>query len=298
VPGCRTRGRLAAVPFFDGGEILAIVTLRELLDAGVHYGHRTSRRNPKMDRFIFGKRNAIHIIDLRETIRGLIKATRFLFRAGEEGRQVLLVGTKRQAASVVGDCAARARMPHVNNRWLGGTLTNFRTIRSRLGRLEELEALEETGEINNYSKKMIASLQREKRKIKENLEGIRSMNRLPGALIVIDPRREKIAVYEAFKLGIPVVALIDTDSDPEPVDIPIPGNDDAIRSIQLVTDKLTDAYVAGRSSYMGGADAKPEPGAARAAAQPAAASEIQSPPEETAEAPSREESAGAAETRE
>ncbi len=243
---------------------MAIVTLRELLDAGVHYGHRTSRRNPKMDRYIFGKRNAIHIIDLRETIRGLIKATRFLMRIAEDGKQVLLVGTKRQAVDVIKDYAGRAQMPYVNHRWLGGTLTNFRTIRSRLGRLEELEALEETGEINNYSKKMIATLEREKRKIKENLEGIRTMNRLPGAVIVIDPRREKTAVYEASKLRIPVISLIDTDSDPTLIDIPIPGNDDAIRSIQLMIDKLTNACVAGRSSFMEGADAKPVPGAVEA----------------------------------
>lgn len=222
-----------------------------------------------MDRYIFGKRNAIHIIDLRETIRGLIKATRFLKRIAEEGKTVLLVGTKRQAASVLEEIAKRSQLPYVNNRWLGGTLTNFRTIRSRLGRLEQLEALEETGEIATYSKKMIASLQREKRKIKANLEGIRKMNRLPGALIVIDPRREKIAVYEAFKLGIPVVALADTDADPDLVDIPIPGNDDAIRCIQLVVDKLANAFVAGRASYMRDEDAKPDADAIAAAAQPA-----------------------------
>jgi len=226
-----------------------------------------------MDPFIFGKRHSIHIIDLRETIRGLIKAARFLRRIAQEGEQVLLVGTKNQAAGILAESAARAQMPYVATRWLGGTLTNFRTIRSRLGRLEELEALEETGEINNYSKKMIATLNREKRKIKENLEGIRSMDRLPGAVVVIDPRREKIAVREAAKLGIPIVALIDTDSDPDMIDIPIPGNDDAIRSIQLVVDKLTNAYVAGRSAYMQGADAKPEPEAVAAAAQPAASSE-------------------------
>jgi small subunit ribosomal protein S2 len=261
---------LAAALFSQGGEILAIVTLRELLDAGVHYGHRTSRRNPKMDRYIFAKRNAIHIVDLRETIRGLIKATRFLHRIAEDGQTALLVGTKRQAAPVLQECAERSQLPYVNNRWLGGTLTNFRTIRSRLGRLEELEALEDTGEIANYSKKMIATLQREKRKIKANLEGIRKMSRLPGALIVIDPRREKIAVYEAYKLGIPIVALTDTDADPSLVDIPIPGNDDAIRCIQLMLDKLTNAFVAGRASYMsGGADAKPDADAMAAAAQPA-----------------------------
>jgi small subunit ribosomal protein S2 len=268
---------------------LALVTLRELLDAGVHYGHRTSRRNPKMDPYIFGKRNSIHIVDLRETIRGLIRATRFLHRVAEEGKQVLLVGTKAQAASLVQECATRAQVPYVSSRWLGGMLTNFRTIRSRLGRLEELEALEETGQINSYSKKMIATLTREKRKIKENLAGIRTMNRLPGALVVIDPKREKIAVYEAYKLGIPVVALIDTDSDPQFVDIPIPGNDDAIRSIQLVIDTLTNSFVAGRSSYMEGVEAKPEAEAVEAAAQPPL------PGEETAEVkpPERGQSAAA-----
>ena len=253
---------------------MATVTLRELLDAGVHYGHRTSRRNPKMDRFIFGKRNSIHILDLRETIRGLIKATRFLRRIAEEGQPVLLVGTKRQAAGVIEECAHRAQMPYVNNRWLGGTLTNFRTIRSRLGRLEELENLETTGEMQKLSKKMVSALTREKRKIKSNLEGIRTMVRLPGAMVVIDPRREKNAIAEAVKLGIPVIALLDTDADPTLVDIAIPGNDDAIRAIQLVTNKLTDAYVAGRSSYMLGLEAKPEIGATE-----------QLPPPEAAEGP-------------
>jgi len=258
---------------------LAITTLKELLDAGVHYGHRTSRRNPKMDPFIFGKRHSIHILDIRETLRGLIKGTRFLQRIAEEGKQALLVGTKNQASGIIEEAAARAQMPYVTSRWLGGILTNFRTIRSRLSRLEELEALDETGEINNYSKKMIATLNREKRKIKENLDGIRNMNRLPGALVIIDPRREKNAVREAVKLGIPVVALIDTDSDPDLIDIPIPGNDDAIRSIQLIIDKLTNAYVAGRSSYMEGMEAKPLPEAAEAAAQPAAVAESVSTPE-------------------
>ena len=251
MPGCphAERADPSRPSLFSKEAILAIVTLRELLDAGVHYGHRTSRRNPKMDRYIFGKRNSIHIVDLRETIRGLIKACRFLHRLGEEGQQVLLVGTKRQAAPVIEECAARAQTPYVSNRWLGGTLTNFKTIRSRLSRLEELEKLEETGEINSYSKKMISTLQREKRKIKGNLEGIRKMTTLPGALVVIDPKREKNAVHEANKLGIPVICLVDTDSDPTVADIPIPGNDDAIRSIQLITNKLTDAYVAGRAQW-------------------------------------------------
>jgi small subunit ribosomal protein S2 len=259
--------------------------LRELLDAGVHYGHRTSRRAPEMEPYIFGKRNAIHILDLRETIRGLVKASRFLQRVAEEGKQALLVGTKSQATGIVEELGAKAQMPYVSHRWLGGTLTNFRTIRSRLDRLEELESLEETGQIDVYSKKMIASLQREKAKIKQNLEGIRNMNRLPGALVVVDPGRERIAVAEANKLGIPVVALIDTDSDPRVIDIPIPGNDDAIRSIQLITDKLANAYVAGRSSHMYGVEAKPEPGAA------AAATEQAEQPAQAAEKPEKEEAA-------
>ncbi|MBI2194946.1 MAG: 30S ribosomal protein S2 [Planctomycetes bacterium] len=213
---------------------MALVTVRELLQAGVHYGHHTSRWNPKMKRYIFGKRNSIHIINLLETVRGLAKACKFLKKITARGESVIIVGTKRQALPVVAAEAQRAGIPYVNERWLGGMLTNFQTVRSRLGRLLELEELEVSGKISQYSKKEASALMREKRKILRNLDGVRSLERHPGALIVIDPRREKIAVLEANKLGIPVIALIDTDCDPDRVNIPIPGNDDAIKSIQVI----------------------------------------------------------------
>ena len=217
------------------------VNVKEILDAGVHYGHRTSRWNPKMRPYIYGRRNQIHIIDLKETIRGLLRAKRYLGRVAEHGSLVLFVGTKRQAAEPVFEVAQSCGMPYVTERWLGGTLTNFRTIRQRLKRLEELEALEESGELATYSKKMQATLMREKRKVYRNLNGIRDMNRLPEAIVVIDPSKEKNAVHEAQILGIKVVGLIDTDSDPDDIDLPIPGNDDSIRSIRLILSHLGDS---------------------------------------------------------
>ena len=225
---------------------MAIVSVRELVEAGVHFGHRISRWNPKMKPFIFGKRNLIHIIDLKETIKGLIRGSRFLARVVQRGEDVLFVGTKRQARNSIKTEAERCGMPYVCERWLGGTLTNFRTITSRVKRLEELETLEETGRMRLYSKKMIARLQRETSKIKRNLEGIRNMKRLPGVLVIVDPHHEKIAVAEARKLGIPTVCLTDTDSNPDLVDIVIPGNDDAIRSILLFVAKMADAVLAGK----------------------------------------------------
>ena len=224
---------------------MPIVKVDELIEAGVHFGHRVSRWNPKMQPFIFGKRNTIHIINLRETIKGLLRAYRFLTKVGRK-EQVLFVGTKRQARRVVREQATRCGMPYCNERWLGGTLTNYRTVHSRLERLQELEKIEESGELESYSKKAISQFMREKKRILRNLEGVRTMGQLPGVLVVVDPRREVIAVREANKLGIPVVALLDTDSDPDMVDIPIPGNDDAMRSIQLVLEKLADAVVEGR----------------------------------------------------
>ncbi len=217
-----------------------------MLDAGIHFGHRTSRWNPKMQPYIFGKRNTIHVIDIKETLRGLLRAKAFISRVVAEGKDVLFVGTKRQARAIVMAEATRSGMHYVADRWLGGALTNFRTIRSRLARLEELEALEADGKLQQYSKKMISTLTREKRKIKRNLEGIRRMNRLPGALVIVDVRREHIAVKEAKKLNIPTVCLIDTDSDPDFADIPIPGNDDAIRAIELVMHELADAIEEGK----------------------------------------------------
>jgi small subunit ribosomal protein S2 len=224
---------------------LASELVRNLIEAGIHFGHRTSRWNPKMQAYIFGKRNLIHIIDIRETVKGILRARKFLANTVAKGQDVLFVGTKRQARSSIIETANRTGMHYVAERWLGGTLTNFRTIRSRLARLEELEAIEAAG-TGQYSKKMLATLTRERLKIKRNLEGIRRMNKLPGALVIIDVRREHIAAKEARKLGIPVVALLDTDSDPDMVDIPIPGNDDAMRGVELVLQSLGDAVMEGK----------------------------------------------------
>ena len=229
---------------------MASELVRQLVDSGIHFGHRVSRWNPKMSPYIFGKRNTIHIIDIRETVRGLLRAKKFIAQVVAKGEDVLFVGTKRQARLQVMQQATRVGMPYVIERWLGGTLTNFRTIRSRLQRLEELEQAEADGTAAQYSKKMIASRTREVRKIKRNLEGIRTMGRLPGALVVIDVQREHNAVREAKKLGIPTVCLIDTDSDPDFADIPIPGNDDAIRAIDTILVHLGDAVEEGKKGRM------------------------------------------------
>ncbi len=229
------------------------IVVKELIDAGVHFGHRASRWNPKMKPYIYGKRNLIHIIDLKETVRGLLRATKFFNRIASSGGLILFVGTKRQAAETLEEECKRGGMPYVTERWLGGTLTNFRTIRSRLQRLEELETILDGEQGLSYSKKMISTLTRERRKIERNLSGIRSMTRLPEALMVIDPRREHIAVAEARKLGLKVVALLDTDCDPDLIDLPIPGNDDSMRSIDLLIKRLIDAIIEGKAS------APPEP---------------------------------------
>jgi small subunit ribosomal protein S2 len=225
------------------------VPVKDLLEAGVHFGTRASRWNPKMKPYIFARRNLIHIIDLKETLRGLIKATTFLQRLTAEGHQVLFVGTKRQAQTVVTDCARKVNMPFVAERWLGGTLTNFETVRTRLHRLTELEETEKNVATAGFSKKAMAALMREKRKIFRNLDGIRIMERIPGALVVVDPKKEHNAVKEANKLGVPVIALLDTDCDPTEIDIPIPGNDDSMRSVQLLMNRLTDAIGIGLTAY-------------------------------------------------
>ena len=259
---------------------MALVDVKQLLDAGVHYGHRASRWNPKMRPYIYGKRNLIHIIDLRETVRGLLRSYRYLSQIVSRGQLVLFVGTKRQAKEIVEREAGRCGMPYVSERWLGGTLTNFKTIRSRLNRLRELEAMwlpagenpgrhdmnayiaglmteagkmdlsraPDTAAIRNNSKKMIATLSRELLKIRRNLLGIREMNRLPEVLVIVGPNREHIAVKEAKRMGVTTVALIDTDSDPDLVDLPIPGNDDSIRSIEVVLAKMADAILEGRAA--------------------------------------------------
>jgi small subunit ribosomal protein S2 len=222
--------------------------VRDMIDAGIHFGHRVSRWNPKMKPYIYGKRNLIHIIDVRETLKGIIAAKRFLQRLVASGKDVVFVGTKRQARTVVEEVGKRTGMPFVAERWLGGTLTNYRTIRSRLQRLEELERDLNSTDVNKkFSKKMESSLRREYRKILRNLSGIRTMDRLPGALFVVDVRREIIGIKEARKLGIPVIALIDTDSDPDMVDIAIPGNDDAMRAIELVLKEIGDSVTEGKA---------------------------------------------------
>lgn len=224
---------------------MASELVRQLIDTGIHYGHRASRWNPKMGSYIFGKRSTIHIIDIRETVRGLLRAKRFLSQVVGKGGDVLFVGTKRQARQHVRTQAGRVGMPFVAERWLGGTLTNFATIRSRVKRLDELEAAEADGTAQEFSKKMIATRARELRKIRRNLEGIRNMTRRPAVLVVIDVHRERNAVREAKKLSIPTVCLIDTDSDPDFADLPIPGNDDAMRAIEIVLTHLADAVEEG-----------------------------------------------------
>ncbi len=222
--------------------------VRELIDAGIHFGHRSSRWNPKMKPYIFCVRNSIHIIDIKESIKGLMRAQKFLYSVAASGKDVLFAGTKRQARQPVMEQATRCGMPYVTERWLGGTLTNFSTIRKRLGRLEELEEMEAKGLMASQSKKMESTLRREMRKIQRNLNGIRNMDKMPGAVVVIDSKREYLALAEARKLHIPTVALMDTDSDPDTVDIPIPGNDDAMRAIEIVLSKLADAIIKGKAS--------------------------------------------------
>jgi small subunit ribosomal protein S2 len=232
----------------DQEKTLATVLVKQLIEAGVHFGHRASRWNPKMRPYIYGRRNLIHIIDVRETVRGVIRARKYLAQVAGQGGQILFVGTKRQAAETIEREASRCGMPYINDRWLGGTLTNFRTIRSRLTRLEQLEQIRSTDELAKYSKKMQSALNREYRKMFRNLNGIRTMNRLPECMVIIDPRKEKNAINEARKQGVTTVALIDTDCDPDLVDLPIPGNDDSIRSIEIVLQQLATAIIDGKSS--------------------------------------------------
>lgn len=222
--------------------------VQELVEAGAHFGHRASRWNPKMAPYIYARKNGIHIIDVRETIRGLLRAKKYLAQVAAQGSLVLFVGTKRQASAAVERESLRCHMPFVAERWLGGTLTNFRTVRSRLSRLEEVEKIRGGEEINTYSKKMQAALSREYRKMYRNLNGLRTLNRMPECLVIVDPTKEKNAVKEARALGITTVSLIDTDCDPDQIDLPIPGNDDGIRSIELIMRHLAEAILVGSQS--------------------------------------------------
>ncbi|MDA1264637.1 MAG: 30S ribosomal protein S2, partial [Planctomycetota bacterium] len=222
------------------------LTVKELIDAGVHFGCRVSRWNPKMAPYIHGRRNNIHVINLRETMRGILRAKNLLLRIASEGQSVLWVGTKRQVKGVISDVGERTGMPIVTERWIGGTLTNFSVIRSRLKRLEELEAIDEKAiEDQKLTKKEVASLTRERRKITRNLGGIREMKSMPGAMVVVDPSREYNAAREARKMGVVTIGLLDTDCDPNDCDIVIPGNDDALRSIRLFASKFGDAITGG-----------------------------------------------------
>jgi small subunit ribosomal protein S2 len=220
--------------------------MKELLEAGVHFGHQTKRWNPKMKEFIFGQRNGIYIIDLGKTAKLFREAEQFVSRLASDGGTVLFVGTKRQAQDAIAEEAQRSGMFFVNQRWLGGLLTNFSTIQKSLGRLRDLEAMATDGRYEALSKKEVARLEKEKRKLQKNLDGIRLMSKLPDAVFIVDTHKEKIAVDEARKLKIPVIGVVDTNSDPDEVDFVIPGNDDALRAIRLFASRLADAIVSGR----------------------------------------------------
>jgi small subunit ribosomal protein S2 len=228
------------------GGNLSGIALKDLLEAGVHFGHQTKRWNPKMKQYIFGERNGIYIIDLAKTKRLFTTAEEFVHNLAADGRTILFVGTKRQAQDAVAEEAQRAGMYFVNQRWLGGLLTNFTTIQRSLARLRDLEAMETDGRYETITKKEIAQVEKEKKKLQKNLEGIRNMSRLPDAVFVVDTRKEKIAVDEARKLKIPVIGVVDTNCDPDEVDFVIPGNDDALRAIRLFASKIADAVLAGR----------------------------------------------------
>jgi small subunit ribosomal protein S2 len=220
--------------------------MKQLLEAGVHFGHQTRRWNPKMASYIFTDRNGIYIIDLQKTVRKVEEAYNFVKQLSAEGENILFVGTKKQAQEAVREEAERCEMFYVNQRWLGGMLTNFQTIRKRIDRLHELEKMEANGTLEVLPKKEVAELMHEKEKLQKFLGGIKDMRRLPAALFIIDPRKERIAVAEARKLGIPIVAIVDTNCDPDEIDYVIPGNDDAIRAVRLLTGKMADAVLEGK----------------------------------------------------
>ena len=220
--------------------------MKDLLEAGVHFGHQTKRWNPKMKEYIFGERNGIYIVDLQKTLRLFREALKFATQLGAEGKTVLFVGTKRQAQEIVAEEAVRAEMFFVNQRWLGGILTNFVTVQKSIARLRELNAMATEGRFDELSKKEVSRLEKERKRLEKNLRGIQDMNRLPDAVYVIDSNREEIAVHEARKLRIPVIGIVDTNCDPGKVDHVIPGNDDALRAIKLFTSRLADAIIEGR----------------------------------------------------
>ena len=246
---------------------MSVISMKQLLEAGVHFGHQTRRWNPKMAPYIFTERNGIYIIDLQKTVRKLEEAYMFVRELSAEGKEVLFVGTKKQAQDSIREEAVRAGAHFVNARWLGGMLTNFRTIRGRIARLSQLKAMEEDGTFDLLPKKEVVKLNHEIEKLEKFLGGIKEMKKLPGALFIVDPRKEKIAVSEAKKLGIPVVAIVDTNCNPDEVDYVIPGNDDAIRAVKLIASCMANAIIEGRQGEQTVAEEAPAEEAVEAAAE-------------------------------
>ena len=228
---------------FNGGFIMAVITMKQLLEAGVHFGHQTRKWNPKMSKYIYAARNDIHIVDLQLTVGLIEEAYKFVVETVKEGKSVLFVGTKKQAQDAIKEEAERCGQYYINSRWLGGTLTNFKTIRSRIDRMVKLEKMEESGEFDLLPKKEVAKLKDELEKLQTNLQGIRDMNKMPGVMFIADPHNEDIAVAEARKLNIPIVAITDTNCDPDLIDYVIPGNDDAIRAIKLIAGVIANAVI-------------------------------------------------------
>ena len=246
---------------------MAVISMKQLLEAGVHFGHQTRRWNPKMAQYIFTERNGIYIIDLQKTVRKADEAYNFVRDLAMSGKSILFVGTKKQAQESIAAEAQRCNMFYVNNRWLGGMLTNFRTIRRRIDRLNQLKAMEADGTFELLPKKEVIKLNLEIERLEKFLGGIKDMKQLPGALFIVDPRKERIAVAEAKKLGIPIVAIVDTNCDPDEIDYVIPGNDDAIRAVKLIAGKLADAVLEGRQGEQDAqGEAAPEEEAAKAEA--------------------------------
>ena len=250
---------------------MAVISMKQLLEAGVHFGHQTRRWNPKMAQYIFTERNGIYIIDLQKTVRKIDEAYLFVRDLALEGKTMLFVGTKKQAQESIESEAKRCGMYYVNNRWLGGMLTNFRTIRTRIDRLNAIDKMEENGSFDVLPKKEVIGLKAEREKLEKNLGGIREMKKLPGALFVVDPRKEHIAVTEARILSIPIVGIVDTNCDPDEIDYVIPGNDDAIRAVKLIAGKMADAILEGRQGEQTTEEAAPAAEAAPVEAEEAAA---------------------------
>jgi len=271
---------------------MSVITMKQLLEAGVHFGHQTRRWNPKMQKYIFGARNGIYIIDLQKTLRQFKETYRFVREMSAKGGTILFVGTKKQAQESIFEEAHRCGMPYVNHRWLGGMLTNFTTIKKSIGRLKKYEAMEEEQSWGNLTKKEILNITKEKDKLGKFLDGIKDMGKPPDAVFVIDPKREEIAIKEARKLGIPILAIVDTNCDPDLIDMVIPGNDDAIRSIRLFTSKIADAVIEGHQLVGAGEVGVVEAPAESGEPEDAGAAEAVADVEET-EADSPEELAAA-----